>query len=463
MTSFAPQAAPLSAAPPDPTKQVNYQLGMVLGVADFMQGFAYHSGRDQWTVRDLLGYGTIVGLQVTVTTDNDIPQVVVSPGVAVNPQGQLIRIPATQCAKLNDWLALPQSQQELDTLAGQPSANPVVLQVVLSYSNYPTDIVPIPGQPCRSEGEAMVNSRLLDSFQLELRFTVAQPKLPDQQDEYATREFVALLNEIQVTNDPGLALPLDQFANAIRAMFPVLQTLLGQATDVTLPSPPVFTFGSPAEPVAIPAARVNEYMRTALRIWVTELRPQLRGQTVALGYGSIPAETHVLLAELQVPIVNAEGTWKFDKTKTIMVDETLRPYLLHLRLLQELLLSLPSTASSSVQHPTGQGDYAIVAAGIVSGDSAQARQPTYNGLRATSNLANGLLTLTFNNYTQPDGTTFQYVVKILPVSGAATVIANFVSFNQNDFTIRVTDNTGAVIAQTQFEFMIEVSRYSRSA
>ena len=53
----------------DPTQHVNYAKGMVLGVDDFRQEFAYLSGRDQWLVRDAIGYGTASGLHVFVESD----------------------------------------------------------------------------------------------------------------------------------------------------------------------------------------------------------------------------------------------------------------------------------------------------------------------------------------------------------------------------------------------------------
>src|SRR5438093_10069693 len=105
MNSFAPQVATLREPPPDPSKHVNYTLGMVLGVDDFTQEFAYLAGRDQWLARDLLGYGTVSGLDVTIRTDARGREVFVAPGVAVNPRGQLIRVNFAQCAYLKPWLA----------------------------------------------------------------------------------------------------------------------------------------------------------------------------------------------------------------------------------------------------------------------------------------------------------------------------------------------------------------------
>lgn len=92
MSSFVPRAIPPTLAEPDPTKHVKYTLGMVLGVDDFTQEFAYLAGRDRWLARDLLGYGTASGLRVGVEIEDRAPQVVVTPGVAVSPSGQLIRV-----------------------------------------------------------------------------------------------------------------------------------------------------------------------------------------------------------------------------------------------------------------------------------------------------------------------------------------------------------------------------------
>ena len=149
MSGFASQVATPGVTPPDPTKHVNYTLGMVLGVEDFTQEFAYSSGRDQWMVRELIGYGTVCGLRVTVEADNKGPRVEVTPGVAISPPGQMIRVTPAQCAYLNDWLAA--NKDDLNKRLQGQAGNAVTLYVVLCYGDCPTDQVPIPGEPCRSE------------------------------------------------------------------------------------------------------------------------------------------------------------------------------------------------------------------------------------------------------------------------------------------------------------------------
>src|SRR5215471_12463192 len=148
MTSFAPASASPSAASLDPTKHVNYTLGMVLGVDDFTQEFAYLSGRDQELARTLGGYGTVSGLHVSI----EPPQVVVSPGVAISPSGKVIRVTPSQCADINKWLAA-HSAEIAATLFSPPLSSPrlasppgstVSLYVVLRYLECPTDMLPVP-------------------------------------------------------------------------------------------------------------------------------------------------------------------------------------------------------------------------------------------------------------------------------------------------------------------------------
>jgi hypothetical protein len=104
MTTFTAGTTALSPehAPPDPTKHVNYTLGMILGADDFDQEFAWLSGRDRWLARDAIGYGTVNGLQVTVRQGPGIePEVLVSCGSAITPHGDLVRVTPTQCASIS--------------------------------------------------------------------------------------------------------------------------------------------------------------------------------------------------------------------------------------------------------------------------------------------------------------------------------------------------------------------------
>src|SRR6185503_303566 len=208
MSTFSTRVETTPSAAPDPTKHVNYNVGMVLGIDDFNQEFAYLSGRDQWIARDLIGYGTVSGLRVLTENDVKGPRVVVEPGVAVSPRGQLIRVPVAQCAYLNDWLKLDSIRGQITAHHESPPA-PLRVYVVLCYRECPADNVPIPGEPCRSEDDSMAPSRLVDDFRLELKFDP-----PGQREEDAIRRFVKWLSQIEVS-DLAVSTPLSDILDAI--------------------------------------------------------------------------------------------------------------------------------------------------------------------------------------------------------------------------------------------------------
>jgi hypothetical protein len=440
---------------------VNYNLGMVLGVDDFTQEFSYLSGRDQWIVRDLIGYGTVSGLQVSSELDVKGPRVVVSPGVAVSPCGQMIRVPTAQCAYLNDWLKLDKTKQEL-TKRHVVSPSTLRLYIVLCYRDCPTDNVPIPGEPCRSEDDLMAASRLADDFTLELRFDP-----PDQTEENAIRDFVLWLSQVEIS-DTLASTPMTDFLNAIR-----------DASQV-MGSPPDFMFGSPPGSFVINTTDVCHYFGAAYRIWVTELRPKWRPDLLSswkgcCGHsegGDAPQEECVLLAEVDVPILipGGGGDWQVDDPAKIRINEDTRPCLIHLRMLQEWLLCGSKSGSEAgleeyVGHPAGEPAYGIVAAGIVRLDKPTQRGPVYNGLEVVS-VDVGEMVIGFQGYAPPKNEgPFQYIVKVLSVATvpmAAKVPAiNFLEFRDTGIALRAV--TGAALTtQTQLkdlEIMVEVSQY----
>ena len=321
-------------AEPNPTKHVNYNLGMVLGVDDFTQEFAYLSGRDQWMVRDLIGYGTVRGLKIVSDVDaTKGPRIAVDPGVAVSPRGQMICVPAAQCAYLKEWVEHHSSEIPLKS----PLADTIKLYVVLCYRDCPTDNVPIAGEPCRSEDQLVAPSRLTDDFCLELR-----TQLPNQREENAVRDYVDWLKRVDITDSVVSSTPLNQFLDAIRAS--AAPWLASPPASQPSSPPNDFMFGSPPAFIHIRTADVSEYMRAAFRIWVTELRPKwiARWHGCAATHFDTDDKTEedcVMLAELTVPIIPVSpGNWTVAATPLVQVDELRRPFVIHLRMLQEWLL-----------------------------------------------------------------------------------------------------------------------------
>ena len=185
--------------------------------------------------------------------------------------------------------------------------------------------MPIPGEPCRDENELTAASRIKDDFSLELRF---EP--PKQAEEDAVRKFVAWLKEIEIV-ESGASTDLEDFGQAIRD-----EWLLHTSPPVS--SPPV---SSPPEFLQINKTDVCEYMRAAFRLWVTELRNVLSDRktgcsTEMTGGGKL--EDCVLLAELKIPLIALSPGWKVSDTEDVSKIEENRPFLLHLRMLQEWML-----------------------------------------------------------------------------------------------------------------------------
>ncbi len=320
MADFQNNVTTLTTATPDLFKHVRYSYGMVLGVDDFDQEFVYLSNRVQWLARDVIGYGTICGLKVTTETDARGPRVVVAPGIALSPRGQLIRVTPAQCAYLNDWLTAHSA--DVIQRTSSPPTGTLPLYVVLCYRDCPTDDVPIPGEPCRTESESTVASRLKDDFQLELSLDP-----PLQTEEDALRDFVDWLRLIDVSPS-GSSTPMDVFLEALRNA-----TYLLQSPPLSPSSPPDFMYGSPPSMLHIQSADVPRYMRAAFRLWVTELRPLWRGWTCE---GMPSVADCVLLAQLDIPLDNGQVS----SSGTVTINEERRPILVHLRMQQEGMLAL---------------------------------------------------------------------------------------------------------------------------
>jgi hypothetical protein len=116
-------------------------------------------------------------------------------------------------------------------------------------------------------------------------------------------------------------------------------------------------WGSPPAWLNIPRAEACDYLRAAFRIWTTELRPRWRptfdqGGCTDSPLGHPDPEGCVLLAEVVLPLIRTpEGNWAINDTLPIEVNEERRPFLLHLRFLQEWLLCGRHEMTASIDSP----------------------------------------------------------------------------------------------------------------
>ncbi len=315
----------------DACKRVNYTLGMLLGVDDFVQESTYHTARRHELAREVLGYGTVHGLEVVVEPDGDRgPRLRITPGMAWLPSGTPVCVDTPQCANLNDWLAAHAAEVETALLASPAVPARLSLYVVLSYAQCLTDNVPIPGEPCRSEDELMQPSRVTDSFRLELRLSP-----PPQREEDAIRDFVQWLVRVPVS---PASPPLTE-AQFIEELRRAAREWLAPTSPPTAPSD--FMLG------AAPAGTGEALLTTALRLWTTELRPLWMARA-ACGCNAPPIpprDDALLLAELFIDLVStgSPGGWRVsDVEPAVACDESRRPVLLSLRMVQELITRHPS-------------------------------------------------------------------------------------------------------------------------
>ncbi len=105
-----------------PIKRVNYFTGQLLSAADFQAEQDYHREKQRLHNRVLLGSGVVGGLKVSLGKGICAGSVVISPGSAVDPTGELLQ------------LCEPGSLRLKSTAAA--------VRVYLRYTERPTDAVP---------------------------------------------------------------------------------------------------------------------------------------------------------------------------------------------------------------------------------------------------------------------------------------------------------------------------------
>ena len=265
-----------------------------------------------------------------------------------------------------------------------------------------------------------------------------------------------------------------------------------------LPSPIDFLYGSPPSTLFIPRSQVCEWLRAAFGLWVTELRPlwqsaaSVRGCTSQTDY-----EDCLLLADVDVPVLRFGVDWSVDPAREAVINSDRRPFLLHLRMLQEWLLCSRSSVQpatdvivaetgfgekpkigTSVRYaredhthgtppnPTGRaGAYLIVAAGLFQATGGAAIGRTYNNLKVVSESNGPVYLFTFGTGTTeepervykkpaPQGSPdFMYIVKGTAFGSEGTTFS-VLDFKSDGIEIRVAGGTPK-------SFMIEISVFGK--
>jgi hypothetical protein len=354
MGCCSPFSAATTRPTAEPNRHVNFSTGMVLGVDDYSQEFAYHSGRDKWMVRDFLGYGTLSGLAVTLEDDGDNgPRVRVTAGSAAAPSGQLICVGRDQCGSINPWLARPETAEKLRTMLGgdaieateateaalaaeaaeaakaakaggsagsvSPTKATLNLFLTLCYVDCAVAEVPIPGEPCRSDENLMAPSRIADDYCLDFCF---EP--PPMAEAMAIETLTAFFGTLNVA--PGNSSSAPAFAEALR----LAELQLRLAFGLTKADAPVPVAGDLIAIPLHPSQRVR-FGLAVKRLWVTRIRPFVVAQRC--GTEAVPANDCVLLGRLTVPVIKEGANWVVASPPPggqmlVELDENERPILL---------------------------------------------------------------------------------------------------------------------------------------
>jgi hypothetical protein len=341
--TFTPATVPSNS---DPNRHVNFSTGMVLGVEDYRQEFAYHSARDKWIIRDIAGYGTLSGLGVALDdTDPAVPKLRVGMGTAAAPSGQLICVGADQCAQLNDWLKRADvvlSVTGIDTARTPVDQARIKTWLTLCYTNCEVAPVPIPGQPCRSEADLMAPSRVADDYRLSLSF---DPPAIGETD------YLRLLEQFR------WAIPVGGAAPTLPQTRELMRRIRAQAKALFAPMP------GPVDPLDMVALQVHatvipDMIEVLRNVWITDLRPQI----VPLPCGPSGAATDdcVSLATLTLDVVKNGAVWEVVTIPAggfeIDIDQSDRPFV------QSLALANSAFALGPVAAPTTLPQMAILTA-----------------------------------------------------------------------------------------------------
>ncbi len=341
------QTAPFAA---DPCRRVNYTLGMILGVDDFVQESVYHSSHREALARLALGYGTASGLDVRLVPiesegASDL-EVRVSPGAAILPSGRLVHVGAEQCCSLLDWAGTPRiATTSLTNPDGSrrtlPEAEKQELRpggglwvkawVSLSFAESKCAEIPLPGDPCRTDDKLTAPSRIEDGFHLDLSWI-----RPDQREEDALRAYFRWICSIPLDKDKS-ELAERELLDAIREKAKLGLPTTGEVPEDYMP-------GSPA-----PQLRYKgELLRSVMRLWITEIRPLW---FACCADSTLRADT-VMLSGIWIPVVEAVDGLAIDKSRVIELEQTKRPTLLSLRALQEMVRQLEDQFYDMLPEPS---------------------------------------------------------------------------------------------------------------
>ncbi len=185
--TFTPLDDPDPATPGDPLVRLRYHYGQLLGAEDFSTEQRYFVLRRRLHNALLHGVGTVWGLRVSAVAGAEPAtlQLHCAPGLAIDPLGREVFLPEAVCLDVSGLAATPfwqdlspppsaaaelplEGEAEGEEEAGDPPAESRVrrVYVLLYYRACLSAPVPAVVPPCTETADAMVHSRVQDSYRL---------------------------------------------------------------------------------------------------------------------------------------------------------------------------------------------------------------------------------------------------------------------------------------------------------
>jgi hypothetical protein len=155
-----------------------YAVGVMLDAERLGDEQTYHRGRLARALAYLHGVGTVAGLFVRYdpaiapgpdpkTQPGRDEQIVVQPGIAIDPFGRLIEVPVEACLRVPQWFQ-GEAAGDLDLAVHGAPYNGVVADLFLRFLTYDRGMTPAFATGPFEALDAVVPSRLRDGYELSL-------------------------------------------------------------------------------------------------------------------------------------------------------------------------------------------------------------------------------------------------------------------------------------------------------
>lgn len=147
-------------------QRLHYVQGTLLDTDDFTDEQSYHRGRLARALQYLFGAGTVAGLRLEWRPEGE--EVVVRPGLALDPLGRLIEIPNAACLRLREWFQAQRPEDLRNGWIDEDGPALLIADVFVRFRVREQGKTPAFAHGAFDATNAVVPSRLRDDYELGL-------------------------------------------------------------------------------------------------------------------------------------------------------------------------------------------------------------------------------------------------------------------------------------------------------